>query len=110
MYIVNMKTMKELMNTFAHTGSVEWISIRPEKGAQPVERSSITVDKNQGIVGDHYHGKSGKRHVTLIQKEHIDSVGSIIGRKVHPSELRRNIVISGINLLSLKDQYVKIGD
>ena len=63
-----------------------------------------------GLEGDHYAGRSGSRSVTLIQKEHIDAVASLLHKeKVDPAELRRNIVVSGINLLALKDREFKIG-
>ena len=48
--------------------------------------------------------------MTLIQKEHIDAVASLLHKnKIAPEELRRNIVVSGINLLALKDREFKIG-
>ena len=49
--------------------------------------------------------------VTLIQKEHIDAVASILKRDViDPALLRRNIVVSGINLAALKQNEFQIGE
>jgi len=63
-----------------------------------------------GLEGDHYAGSSGNRSVTLIQQEHIETIASLLHvEKIEPSQLRRNIVISGINLLALKDREFKIG-
>jgi MOSC domain-containing protein YiiM len=49
--------------------------------------------------------------VTLIQKEHLDVIAACLNRDpIPPSLLRRNIVVSGINLLALKDKRFSIGD
>ncbi len=65
---------------------------------------------SKGLQGDHYAGRSGNRSVTLIQAEHINAIASLLHKnKIDPAELRRNIVISGINLLALKDREFKIG-
>ncbi len=62
------------------------------------------------MEGDRFNGQfSKKRQVTLIQAEHIDAVSSMIGYDVEPGLLRRNIVVSGINLLALKDKAFSIG-
>jgi MOSC domain-containing protein YiiM len=47
----------------------------------------------------------------LIQKEHIDAIASILGREsIDPCLLRRNIIVSGINLLALKQNTFQIGE
>lgn len=103
--------IKELFNTVTKPGRVNWISIRPERSApvQPVEQ--VTVSEQYGLVGDHYRGTNGKRHVTLIQAEHIDAVASFVGlAELDPALLRRNIVVSGLNLLALKGKHFKLGN
>lgn len=63
-----------------------------------------------GLAGDHYAGRSGNRSVTLIQQEHIETIASLLHKeKIDPADLRRNIVVSGINLLALKGREFKIG-
>ena len=90
-------------------GKVEWISIRPEKRKALKVLDKVSV-LEKGLEGDHYAGRSGKRSITLIQLEHIAVIASLLHReKIDPSELRRNIVVSGINLLALKDREFKIG-
>ncbi len=69
------------------------------------------IDEAQGLVGDHYLGRSRKRQVTLIASEHLAALASYLGRAdVSPLDLRRNIVTRGINLLALKDAWVQIGE
>ena len=49
--------------------------------------------------------------MTLIQQEHLNAVSSILRKKgIDPKLTRRNIVVSGINLLSLKHHQFRIGD
>lgn len=103
--------MKELFDTMPQIGIVEWIGLRPEKKADLIEVEEVNVNLNNGLEGDHYKGTSRKRQVTLIQKEHLDAVASILKRdKIDPGLLRRNIVVSGINLVALKDKKFKIGE
>ena len=66
---------------------------------------------DRGLEGDRSAEKSGgQRQVTLIQGEHIDAVAQLMGQEtVDPGQLRRNIVVRGINLLALKEGVVKIG-
>ena len=106
-----MSNLKALMNQIPQIGKVEWISIRPEKWADVQEVDSVEVNTKDGLVGDHYSGKSGKRQVTLIQSEHLEVIGKILGKdKIDPSKTRRNIVVSGINLLAFKEKQFQIGE
>ena len=102
-------TIKQLLQNLPQKGRVEWISIRParRKVVQVVESVNVLKD---GLQGDHYAGRNGNRSVTLIQAEHLLAISSLLHKaEVQPAELRRNIVVSGINLLALKDREFKIG-
>ncbi len=102
-------TLNDLIQNFPQQGSVEWIGVRTDKKApiQIVDTVNVLVN---GLQGDHYAGRSGKRSITLIQAEHIEAVSSLLHKnKIDPAELRRNIVVSGINLLALKDREFNIG-
>ncbi len=104
--------MKQLLETMPQVGTVRWLGIRPVK-REPLEQvDSVTADEQQGLVGDYFSGgANAKRQVTLIQQEHIEAVASILQRdEIDPSLLRRNIVVSGINLQALKDRKFQIGD
>jgi MOSC domain-containing protein YiiM len=102
-------TIKQLIRKLPQQGQVEWIGIRSEKKAPLQVVETVAVLAN-GLAGDHYAGRSGNRSVTLIQAEHIEAITSLLHKKsIDPTELRRNIVISGINLLALKDREFKIG-
>ena len=103
--------MKELFDIMPQIGTIEWIGLRPEKKANLIEVENANVKLSKGLEGDHYKGSSGKREVTLIQKEHLDTVASILQKdKIEPFKTRRNIVVSGINLQALKDKQFSIGE
>lgn len=102
-------TIKQLIRKLPQQGQVEWLGIRPEKKA-PIQVVETVAVLANGLEGDHYAGRSGNRSITLIQAEHIEAITSLLHKKpIDPAELRRNIVISGINLLALKDREFKIG-
>ena len=107
----NETVIKDLFKIIPQKGKVEWIGVRTKKKEEVSVVESIKVKKRTGIVGDHFKCTiSGKRQVTLIQKEHLNVISSILGKKrFDPTLTRRNIVISGINLLSLKNQQFRIG-
>ena len=100
-------------NTPPTTGRVEWIGI--SRGhRQPIEpQAEVTVAIGTGVDGD-YHSKKkpgGERQVTLIQQEHLATIAANTGHNVvQPETLRRNIVVSGIELASLVGQQFHIGD
>ena len=104
-----MKSISQLVSTFACNGKVEWIGIRPKRRADM--KSVPQVDAEiQGLAGDHYQS-GGKRGVTLIQAEHLPVIAAFMGRDlVEPELLRRNIVVSGVNLLGLRNQKFRIGE
>lgn len=101
------ESLKELINTIAKPGRVEWIGLRPARREAMYMVDQVEVTE-EGLVGD--HGRPGKRAVTLIQHEHLAVIGAFLGLPpVDPTLLRRNIVVSGINLLALKARTIKIG-
>lgn len=101
--------MAELLAQFPRQGRVDWIGIRPERRANLVALNDGEITEN-GLAGDH-RTKPGKRAVTLIQAEHLQAIAALAGQnEINPGQLRRNIVVSGINLLALKDRKFQIGD
>ena len=95
--------MKDPLRIIPQKVKVEWIGVRSKKKEELLVVESVKAEKETGLVGDHFKGSySEKRQVTLIQQEHLNAVSSILGKKRIDSKLtRRNILVSGINLLSL---------
>ena len=91
-------------------GRVAWIGVRPARKAALVSLESVEITRENGLIGDHYSGRpGGKRQVTLIQAEDLAAIAGYLGREVTPSDLRRNLVVAGINLHALKDRRFQVG-
>jgi len=106
-------SLSDLLDTLPQNGRVEWIGLSPGR-REPIHAvAEVEARIGTGLVGDrHSQSGRGKRQVTLIQWEHLATVGGLLGRKepVRPEELRRNIVIRGINLLAFKDREFRVGE
>ena len=101
--------LKDLLAELPQVGRVCWIGLRPEKFADVRVVESVLATQAFGLVGDRY-GKRGKRQVTLIQREHLQALASLLHREsIDPGMLRRNLVIAGINLLALKSRTFQVG-
>ncbi|MEQ7921217.1 MOSC domain-containing protein [Xanthomonas sp. WHRI 1810A] len=109
-----MSPLQELIADVPQTGRVRWIGVRPESRGEMVELDAVEARREAGLTGDHARpGPRNARQVTLIQWEHLAVVSALMGRAadnpILPQDLRRNIVISGINLFSLKNRRFRIG-
>ena len=108
-----METIQTLLNSLPQVGRLDWIGLRSERLGQIHVVDKATIVAERGISGDHYfEGRPGsKRQVTLIQLEHLAAVASMLHRDtVSPEMLRRNLVVSGINLLALKGKRFLVGE
>lgn len=106
-----MPDLHELTNTFPRPGRVDWIGIAQQRLADLQPMQAVTVKPGTGIDGEH-HANGGKSHrqVTLIQHEHLTAVAALLQRDgIDPGLLRRNVVVSGINLLALKRGKFRVG-
>jgi MOSC domain-containing protein YiiM len=103
--------LAKLMANFPRLGNVEWIGIRAERRAPLASVAQVEAIAGYGLAGDHYASKSnGKRQVTLIQAEHLEAVAKILGKpEVRADWVRRNLLVSGINLYALHDRKFRIG-
>ncbi len=68
-----------------------------------------------GLAGDRYaqrpRGGASSRQVTLLQSEHLPVIAALARHpSVAPEQLRRNLVVAGINLLALQRVRFRIGD
>lgn len=109
-----MTPLQQLIADVPQTGSVRWIGVRPESRGPMVALDAVEARLEAGLTGDHARpGVRNARQVTLIQWEHLAVISALMGRlaeqPVMPEELRRNLVISGINLFSLKGRRFRIG-
>jgi MOSC domain-containing protein YiiM len=103
-------TLADLLGVFPRAGRVEWIGLRNERRGAIETPQQVPAEAGRGLVGDRYKGRSGKREVTLLQAEHLPVIAGLLGvAAVQPAQLRRNLIVSGINLLALRGQRFRIG-
>jgi MOSC domain-containing protein YiiM len=104
--------VKELLAVIPQAGRLEWIGLRPAPRAPVQAVESVCAEAGRGLIGDRYAASPGtKRQVTLIQAEHLPVIARLTGHAaIPPAWLRRNLVVSGINLLALADRPFRVGD
>ncbi len=108
-----METMQTLFDILPQIGRLEWIGLRPERLSELEIVPEAMLVEGRGLERDHkFSGRAGtKRQVTLIQQEHLIAVAGMLHRDRVPPELtRRNLVVSGINLLALKGKQFRVGE
>jgi MOSC domain-containing protein YiiM len=106
-----MASLPDLLATLPQQGRLQWIGVRPARGEAMQTIGTAQVKIGTGLVGDRYRGHAqSKRQVTLIQAEHLDVIARLLERTaIDPALVRRNLVISGINLLALQRAKFSIG-
>jgi len=94
-------------------GRLDWIGLRPEHKVDMWVVDQVEAIADMGLTGDRRcKGTAGSaRQVTLINQEHIDVVAKLLGLEfIDPAFLRRNLVVSGINMMALRHQRFRIGE
>ena len=109
-----MKTIRDLNRPPQIEGRIESIVVRGSSRESARTVTSTVALAGIGLADDRL-GQRGEpelstRQVTLIQAEHL-TVIALLARVDHvdPRALRRNLVVSGINLLALKNAKLKVG-
>lgn len=115
-------TIQTLTQHFYQPGRVEAIFLRPSRDVPCMAVASTTAIAGKGLEGDRTakitsrNPMGSNRQVTLIQAEHLMVMSALLRREVQPALLRRNLVVSGLNLIAAKSlfkafpMYVCIGD
>jgi MOSC domain-containing protein YiiM len=109
------KTIRDLNAPPHVAGRVDTIVVRgsPRDPARLVERTQALagIGLADDRLGQRGEAELSTRQVTLIQAEHLGVIAALARMaQVDPVGLRRNLVVSGINLLALKNARLKIGD
>lgn len=87
-------------------GKLDWIGISESAESAIRALDRVELAPGMGVTGD-YHML---REVTLIQAEHLKVVEALLGKPVKPEQLRRNLVVSGLNLQALEGTRFQIGE
>jgi MOSC domain-containing protein YiiM len=94
-------------------GTLEWIGVRTARRSEMVAPQRVMAIAKRGLEGDHRMTKTpgSARQVTIISREFIQQITQFTGKEeIQPNLLRRNLVISGMNLNALRYQQFTIGN
>jgi MOSC domain-containing protein YiiM len=94
-------------------GTLEWIGLRTVRRGAIAEPARVLAIAERGLEGDHRVAKTpgSGRQVTIISREFIGQIARFTGRNdIAPGLLRRNLVVSGVNLNALRHQRFSIGE
>ena len=125
------QSLFDLRATLPQCGRLDWIGVRPSRDVPMLDLDEVDAITGAGLSGDRYTGARGMREVTLIQYEHLAVVAALLNGQVTgqtdaplagemqlqrgrlplaPGLLRRNLLVSGINLLALQRAHFRVGD
>jgi MOSC domain-containing protein YiiM len=103
-----MTDLRELTGHFPRAGRLEAILLRPARRVAPLSVHEAIAIAGHGLERDHNSAgrPGGQRQVTLVQAEHLPVIASLVGiRSVDPGALRRNLVVSGLNLVAARSLF-----
>lgn len=104
-------SLRHLTHQFRQTGQLAAIYLRSARGFDCIAVQHAEAIAQKGLAGDRacntlsQNPFGSNRQVTLIQAEHIDVISSLICTPIDAAKLRRNLVVSGINLLAAKSLF-----
>ncbi len=105
-------SLHQLVQQFANPGRLDAIFLRPGRREPVVAVQQAQALLDRGLSGDRAAEKTpwrpggNKRQVTLIQAEHLPAIAAFYKQaQVDPAWLRRNLLVSGLNLLATKAMF-----
>jgi MOSC domain-containing protein YiiM len=104
-------TIQQLTQHFPLHGRLEAILIRPARGISCISVPTVEAITGKGLLGDRSSDSVSRnplgsnRQVTLIQAEHLPVISALMRKQIYPEMLRRNLVVSGLNLLAAKPLF-----
>ena len=106
------ENLRDLVQRFCAEGRVEAIVLRPERQKPAHFAAQVQAEPGLGLIGDRRSGtvrvglEVRKREITMFQSEHLPVVAAWCGlESLEATRLRRNLVVSGINLLAMRSPF-----
>ena len=96
---------KDLVDTAAQTGTVTGICVRPHK-----REPAVAVQEWPLGAKELDHARRSKRAVTLIAVEDLAAASATLGSEVRHVDTRRNVLVEGVNLLTLIGRQFQVGE
>jgi MOSC domain-containing protein YiiM len=102
-----------------NTALLSKILVAPAAGARMISMPEALIVEGRGIEGDRYFDDRGtwKRNVprggdaiTLIEEEKIVAAAEALGEPIMAEEMRRNLVVRGVNLDDFIGAQFRIGE
>jgi MOSC domain-containing protein YiiM len=109
-------TLADLLATVPRPGRLEWIGLRTARRGPVEVVDAVEAVPGLGLAGDRRAERGparpgGRRQVTLLQAEHLEVLAALLGRdEVDPALVRRNLVVTGVNLAALDQRRFRVGD
>ena len=99
-------------------GKIEAIYITATKGETMQSVRQVQAVQGHGLAGDRYFLEPGitsenrkpDQQITLIEVEAVEALAKEQGIEISPAEIRRNLVLRGIELNGLVDKKFKLGE
>lgn len=111
------KSLQSLSCEFPRPGRLEAIVLRPARDVPAANVQEARVLIGRGLEGDRKAMRpasprngpgGGKRELSLIQAEHLPLIAAWSGHAVvTPAQLRRNLVVSGLNLIAARALFAQ---
>lgn len=105
-------SLRQLTQNFSQHGRLDAIYLRPGRGQPCLQKDQAQAIANLGLQGDRASLRQSsapngsKRQVTLLQAEHLPVIAALTGHtQIDPALLRRNLIVSRINLLAAKSLF-----
>lgn len=107
-------SLRELTGIHPRAGRIDDILLRSGRLRPMVSVEQARALPGEGLEGDRYGararrpGASHSRELTLFQSEHLPLLAAWSGlASLDPALLRRNLVVSGLNLMALRSPFAE---
>lgn len=104
--------LRSLTDDHPRSGRLDAIWLRTARASAMRSVADVLASPGQGLAGDRCGqrarspGASHAREITLFQAEHLPTLAAWTGcHAIDPALLRRNLIISGVNLLALRSPF-----